>query len=342
MKRNLMSFICVAVLLCGVLVTQGCMDAHQLEPGTGAQTSFLKNDTPAEEKAAVRETKSASEVAADLENIVQTSMSENGIDPASVGIVVHDFVTDATCSVNADSYFTAASTYKLPLAMLYYEKLAKGSLTADEGITYGADDYEEGGSIGASYLPGDVIPLDTLLNAMILESDNTAGHILSNRLGGWLAFKDAISAYSLRTIHADDAQYYSYDNVLTAAYMNDVLEHLYNNTDTYEGLIEDLTVARPDDYLNGTLGGTQMAQKYGQYEMAENAVGLSTSGRPYSIVVYTQLGETGRQWMGALNAEIWHYFATLEKEEGATTNHIEKIATRASETVQVEGDALRS
>ena len=86
-----------------------------------------------------------------------------------------------------------------------------------------------------------------------------------------------------------------------------------------------------------------MAQKYGQYEMAENAIGLSTSGRPYSIAVYTSLGETGRQWMGVLNAEIWNYFANLEKEEGPSKNHIEKIAARAAQSAQTtDSEELRS
>ena len=74
-------------------------------------------------------------------------------------------------------------------------------------------------------------------------------------------------------------------------------------------------LAKLNDYLNGVIGGTKMAQKYGQYEEAENALGFSTSGRPYSIVVYTSLGYAGREWMGELNALIWDYFAQVEQEE---------------------------
>lgn len=65
--------------------------------------------------------------------------------------------------------------------------------------------------------------------------------------------------------------------------MNDVLDYLYDHRENFETLIADLTEAKPNDYLNGVIGGTKMAQKYGQYEEAENVLGFSTSGRPYSI-----------------------------------------------------------
>ena len=120
---------------------------------------------------------------------------------------------------------------------------------------------------------------------------------------------------SKEIIEETDDTYYSYWNEFTASYMNDVLDYLYDHRENFETLIADLTEAKPNDYLNGVIGGTKMAQKYGQYEEAENALGFSTSGRPYSIVVYTSLGYAGREWMGELNALIWDYFAQVEQEE---------------------------
>lgn len=243
-------------------------------------------------------------------------MLENGFDESQVGIVVHDYVTDAVYAVNADSYFTAGSTYKVPLAMLYYEKLAAGEFTPERGLYYDAAYYEEGGPIGATYLPGDYISVEELLHAVIVDSDNTAAHILYENLGGWVEFKKEVAKYSSKEIVEEtDETYYSYWNEFTASYMNDVLDYLYDHRENFETLIADLTEAKPNDYLNGVIGGTKMAQKYGQYEEAENALGFSTSGRPYSIVVYTSLGYAGREWMGELNALIWDYFAHVEQEE---------------------------
>lgn len=75
--------------------------------------------------------------------------------------------------------------------------------------------------------------------------------------------------------------------------MNDVLDYLYDHRENFETLIADLTEAKPNDYLNGVIGGTKMAQKYGQYEEAEMRWDFPRAAAPYSIVVYTSLGYAG-------------------------------------------------
>lgn len=324
MKKGLMIFLFTAAICCCVLGIYMTMDSRITEPTIDEDASLLikdkvtKDDAAEEEsqEAAAPERKSAEEIAKNLELIVTSSMLENGFDESQVGIVVHDYVTDAVYAVNADSYFTAGSTYKVPLAMLYYEKLAAGEFTPERGLYYDAAYYEEGGPIGATYLPGDYISVEELLHAVIVDSDNTAAHILYENLGGWVEFKKEVAKYSSKEIIEEtDDTYYFYWNEFTASYMNDVLDYLYDHRENFETLIADLTEAKPNDYLNGVIGGTKMAQKYGQYEEAENALGFSTSGRPYSIVVYTSLGYAGREWMGELNALIWDYFAQVELEE---------------------------
>ncbi len=267
--------------------------------------------------------KTAEEIAADIAALVQASMTENGIDPSQVGIVVHDLGSDAVYAHNETTYFTAGSTYKLPLAMLIYEKIDAGALALTDTLYYDASYYEEGGSIGINYLPGASIAVSELLHCLIVDSDNTAAHILIGSMGDWLSFKQEAVKYSAVPIDENDGDYFSYYNVFTAGYMNDVLAYLWEHRDDFETLVDDLTAAKPDDYLNGVLGGTKMAQKYGQYEMAENAIGFSTSGHPYSIAVYTSLGYTGREWMGAVNAEIWQYFEELDREQSAVEETLE-------------------
>lgn len=277
-------------------------------------------EADAEEDAAKEETvpqKTAEEISTDVADIVKASMREHGIDPDQVGIVVHDFESDAVYAHNETKYFTAGSTYKVPLAVLFYEKIADGELSLDDTLYYDASYYEEGGPVGENYQAGDSIPVADLLQYVIVDSDNTAAHILIGSLGDWLSFKKETAKYSATTIPESDTDYFGWYNVFTAGYMNDVLDHLYTHRDIFGTLINDLTHAKPDDYLNGVLGGTKMAQKYGQYEEAENAIGFSTSGHPYSIAVYTSLGYTGREWMGEVNADIWHYFQDLDETRQA-------------------------
>lgn len=250
---------------------------------------------------------SASEVSADLKLILENYFTETGVDTSALGISIYDFESGGSYTWNDMTYFTAASTYKLPLAMVYYEKIADGECALSDELVYEAYQYEEGGTIGYDYSPGDTISIGELLHCMIVGSDNTAAHILFENLGGWVAFKEAITKYSDVAIEESDVVYYSYDNVFTAAFMEDVLGYLYEHAGEFLTLLQDMLQSKPDDYLNMNIGD-KMAQKYGQYGEAESAIGISMSGHPYSIVVYTSLGYTGRLLIGELNAMIWDYF----------------------------------
>ena len=249
----------------------------------------------------------AEEVSNELTELIDSYLLETGIDTSQLGIAVYDFESGGSYALNDTTYFTAASTYKLPLAMLYYEMINNGEYSLSDELIYESYHYEEGGTICYDYLPGSSISIEELLHCMILYSDNTAAHILFENLGGWQAFKEAAAKYSDVEIAEDDSEYYSDENIFTAAYMEDVLDYLYSHADDFETLLDDMTQAMPDDYLNMYLGDV-MAQKYGQYDMAENAVGLSMSGHPYSIAVYTALGYSGRVLIGELNELIWQYF----------------------------------
>lgn len=153
MKKGLMIILFTAAICCCVLGIYMTMDSRIAEPAINEDASLLIKDKVTKDDAAEEESqetaeperKSAEEIAKNLELIVTSSMLENGFDESQVGIVVHDYVTDAVYAVNADSYFTAGSTYKVPLAMLYYEKLAAGEFTPAHGLYYDASYYEEGG-----------------------------------------------------------------------------------------------------------------------------------------------------------------------------------------------------
>ena len=291
------------LVLVGIWLTGG---GESAEEEGGVMESA---QTEEEAASAAQAEEEAEAVSTALAALVDDFLTAQCVDTQALGIAIVDFESGGSYALNAGAYFTAASTYKLPLAMLYYDKIAAGEIALDDTLYYDASYYEAGGSIGYDYTPGDWISVATLLDLMILESDNTAAHILFENLGGWLAFKEEAAIYS--DVADDDSMYYSEENVFTAAYMADVLSYLYNNSDDYDTLLANLLDARPTDYLNAEIG-TKMAQKYGQYDTAENAVGLAMSGHPYGIAVYTALGDVGRALIGDLNAVVWAYFNSGE------------------------------
>ncbi len=89
--------------------------------------------------------------------------------------------------------------------------------------------------------------------------------------------------------------------------MNDVLDYIYEHQTSFPALLADMLASEKYDYLNLNTG-TVMAQKYGDYGGALNAIGLSAVGYPYTIAVYTYGLYNGEQVIGDLNEICYQYF----------------------------------
>lgn len=239
-----------------------------------------------------------------LELQIKIYLEENNISSDKIAIYINDLVNDEEYALNENKYFFSASIYKLPLAMIYYEKIKDGVYSLNDLFLYKNEYYEVGGPISEYYLPGDYLCLKDILYYLIMNSDNTAGHILFENLGGWLSFKELATKYGQVQ---DNDTYYSYNNVMTARYLNGVLKYLYDNRNCFGELIDFLTKATPDQYLSKGIQEI-VAQKYGYYDTAINAAGIVFCNHPYSIVILTDLGENARDYLGEINAICLDYF----------------------------------
>lgn len=85
----------------------------------------------------------------------------------------------------------------------------------------------------------------------------------------------------------------------------------YEHKKTFSELIEYLSIAQPNDYLNYEIPEITV-QKYGYYGSAVNAAGIVFHGNPYIIAVFTDLGDAGRQHIGTINRIC---FETLNQKE---------------------------
>lgn len=219
---------------------------------------------------------------------IEAYFQENGIDHEKVAYCITDLEHNIKYSMNEKDEFIAASIYKLPLAMLYYDKVNEGEYTLDSTFTYSGYMHEDAGVISSDYGIGSQVPLSDLLNDLIIYSDNDAGHILYENLGGWKEYKEAMTKYT-DTISEN---YYTMDNVTTANTMNDVVTYLYDHKEDYKGLIKNMEEAEPGEYLDRDTQ-LSMPQKYGMYDSALNSVGFVECNTSYSIVVLTSLGDKG-------------------------------------------------
>lgn len=234
---------------------------------------------------------------------IEAYFHENGIDHEKVAYCITDLEHNIKYSMNEKDEFIAASIYKLPLAMLYYDKVNEGEYTLDSTFTYSGYMHEDAGVISSDYGIGSQVPLSDLLNDLIIYSDNDAGHILYENLGGWKEYKEAMTKYT-DTISEN---YYTMDNVTTANTMNDVVTYLYDHKKDYKGLIKNMEEAEPGEYLDRDTQ-LSMPQKYGMYDSALNSVGFVECNTSYSIVVLTSLGDKGADVMANINRIAYEHF----------------------------------
>ena len=234
---------------------------------------------------------------------IEAYFQENGIDHEKVAYCITDLEHNIKYSMNEKDEFIAASIYKLPLAMLYYDKVNEGEYTLDSTFTYSGYMHEDAGVISSDYGIGSQVPLSDLLNDLIIYSDNDAGHILYENLGGWKEYKEAMTKYT-DTISEN---YYTMDNVTTANTMNDVVTYLYDHKEDYKGLIKNMEEAEPGEYLDRDTQ-LSMPQKYGMYDSALNSVGFVECNTSYSIVVLTGLGDKGADVMANINRIAYEHF----------------------------------
>lgn len=234
---------------------------------------------------------------------IEAYFQENGIDHEKVAYCITDLEHNIKYSMNEKDEFIAASIYKLPLAMLYYDKVNEGEYTLDSTFTYSGYMHEDAGVISSDYGIGSQVPLSDLLNDLIIYSDNDAGHILYENLGGWKEYKEAMTKYT----DSISENYYTMDNVTTANTMNDVVTYLYDHKEDYKGLIKNMEEAEPGEYLDRDTQ-LSMPQKYGMYESALNSVGFVECNTSYSIVVLTSLGDKGADVMANINRIAYEHF----------------------------------
>ena len=234
---------------------------------------------------------------------IEAYFQETGIDHEKVAYCITDLEHNIKYSMNEKDEFIAASIYKLPLAMLYYDKVNEGEYTLDSTFTYSGYMHEDAGVISSDYGIGSQVPLSDLLNDLIIYSDNDAGHILYENLGGWKEYKEAMTKYT----DSISENYYTMDNVTTANTMNDVVTYLYDHKEDYKGLIKNMEEAEPGEYLDGDTQ-LSMPQKYGMYDSALNSVGFVECNTSYSIVVLTSLGDKGADVMANINRIAYEHF----------------------------------
>ena len=168
-----------------------------------------------------------------VKKLVEDLIVEKGLDTSNFALFYYNKNQEKYYFYNEATYFKGASTVKMPVAMVYYDKIRNGEMTLEDTITYTSEAYETGGGItDYTYSVGDEVPIKFLLEQSVVNSDNTAVNILVENLG-YENYRKEIAKYSDLEL---PEEFYE-TNITSANYAYDVVNHLYENIDNYSGLI---------------------------------------------------------------------------------------------------------
>ena len=264
--------------------------------------------------------------------------AERNLTQDNFAVSYYDTVTGESYDWNETHMMVAASTFKLPLNLYYYEMENAGEIAPDALITQG----------GAT--------LDWCHYLSIVESNNEISHALLYRIGNFRDYKDAMRKYFTMTDDEIDPKYYQ-DNYYCTRMMMDTLKHIYDHQDELTELIDYMKQSHPQNgYFRAKVTEMEVAHKYGSFEGAENDVGIFYAEHPFLLAVYTQnVGEVVVQDAARLAADynagqtelakkqaLQEQLDAFEAEKEARMREAELRATEAMQALTAQYEAEQS
>ena len=196
-------------------------------------------------------------------------MEENGLNENNFSVCYYNTVTGESYSFNENKMMDAASTYKLPLNMYYYEQEAAGKIS------------------GSDYLPYAGTTLGNCHMQSIVWSNNELSQAMRKNLGAYSSYKILMRQYTEMPEEEIDPSFYTGNRYCTRMMM-DILKYLYENQDSFSELIGYMKEAMPGQYFKKYVTDCEIAHKYGSNEGSENDVGIFYAGQPFLLAVYTK------------------------------------------------------
>lgn len=209
----------------------------------------------------------------ELEALMNGFREEYGLDENSFSLCYLDTVTGEEYRYNDKAFLFAASTYKLPLNLYYYEQEQAGTLSPSTPV---------GG-----------IPLSRAHYQSLVWSDNEVSRNMLYSLGDFRTYKEKMRQYFTMD-GADIAASYYTGNYYCTAMMLDALNYLYERREDFPEMLDYMKQAQPEEYFARYAGETEIAHKYGFFYDEEkkivtvNDVGIIYAPHPFLLAVYTQ------------------------------------------------------
>ena len=196
-------------------------------------------------------------------------MEENYLNEQNFSMSYYNTVTGESYAFEDTHMMVAASTYKLPLNLYYYQQELAGEIASDALIA-------------------GVYRLSDCHYQSLVWSNNEISEAMLYQIGSFQEYKQTMRTFTDMTDDEIDPRYYS-GNLYCTRMMMDALKYLYDHAADYEEMLSYMKEASPQNgYFRKYVTECEVAHKYGSFEGAENDTGIIYAGQPFLLAVYTQ------------------------------------------------------
>lgn len=205
-----------------------------------------------------------------LEAVMADFMEENGLNEHNFSLSYCNTVTGERYAFNDKCFMVAASTFKLPLNMYFYEMERDGEIEPDAFISRAG------------------VTLDVAHRESLVNSNNDFSIGMLYTLGDYRTYKELLREAYFTMDEAEIDDLYYVNNYFCTNMMMDALEYLYDHSGDFSEMLDYMKQAQPDEYFRAGVTEYEVAHKYGWYEGAVNDVGIIYTDEPFLLAVYTQ------------------------------------------------------
>jgi hypothetical protein len=208
------------------------------------------------------------------DEIVEEFLQSWGVDPKKVGLGYYNTVTGEEHYLNPDEYRITASMYKVPLNMVFLDRLSSGEMDWDSNVS------------GYRYE-------DVLEQTIVHSNNDIARNMVKWELGkgNWQAGRRVIAPYC--GLDPDNVDWkFQENNYSTPRQVIYCLKLLYENPDRFPRLVETMQRAEPTEYFKRRERRFNIAHKYGflqtdDYHLYMNDCGIAFTDDPILLVLFT-------------------------------------------------------
>lgn len=193
-------------------------------------------------------------------------METYGLTEDNFSMGYYNTATGESWYYNGGTPMVGGSVYKLPLNMLYEEKLNAGELSPDDLV---------GG-----------YTVEKAMYFSLVESNNDVSAALEEALGTHDQFRALIARYFGVESGGLPREFVEGNN-FSAEYTIRMLRYLYDNGEDYPRVLSLLKQAQPGKYFRAGVTEYEVAQKYGYYEGYLDDAAVIYTPRPFLLAVFT-------------------------------------------------------